>query len=50
MILKYKSLKINNSGGNQYVVQKNRIKSLVPVHTLGENKKEIFDYIRAIWS
>ena len=34
-------VEINNSGGNAFVVQKNRIKSLVPVHTLGENKKEI---------
>jgi len=39
-------IEINNSGGDAYVVQKNRIKSLVPVHTLGENKKQIFDYIR----
>ena len=39
-------VEINNSGGNAFVVQKNRIKSLVPVHTLGENKKEIFDIIR----
>jgi len=39
-------VEINNSGGDAFVVQKNRIKSLVPVHTLGENKKEILDYIR----
>jgi len=39
-------VEINNSGGNAFVVQKNRIKSLVPVHTLGENKREIFDVIR----
>ena len=41
-------VEINNSGGNAFVVQKNRIKSLVPVHTLGENKKEIFD-ISSSW-
>jgi cephalosporin hydroxylase len=39
-------VEINNSGGDAYVVQKNRIKSLVPLHTLGQNKKEIFDVIR----
>jgi hypothetical protein len=39
-------VEINNSGGDAFVVQKNRIKSLVPLHTLGENKKEILDIIR----
>ncbi len=39
-------VEINNSGGDAYVVQKNRIKSLVPVHTLGDNKRAIFDVIR----
>ena len=39
-------VEINNSGGDAYVVQKNRIKSLVPVHILGDNKRAIFDVIR----
>jgi len=39
-------VEINNSGGDAFVVQKNRIKELVPVHTLGANKKEILDNIR----
>ena len=39
-------IEINNSGGDAYVVQKNRIKSLVPVHTLSDNKKTILDIIR----
>ncbi len=39
-------VEINNSGGDAYVVQKNRIKSLVPVHTLGDNKRAILDVIR----
>ena len=38
-------VEINNSGGNAFVVQKNRIKSLVPVHTLGDNKSQIVDII-----
>jgi hypothetical protein len=38
-------IEINNSGGDAYVVQKNRIKSLVQVHTLGENKMPILDII-----
>lgn len=38
-------VEINNSGGNAFVVQKNRIKSLVPVHTLGDNKSQILDII-----
>jgi glycosyltransferase involved in cell wall biosynthesis len=40
-------IEINNSGGDAYVVQKNRIKSLVQVHTLGENKMPILDIINA---
>lgn len=40
-------VEINNSGGNAFVVQKNRIKSLVPVHTLGDNKSQIVDIINA---
>ena len=38
-------VEINNSGGDSFVVQKNRIKSLVPVHTLGDNKMAIIDVI-----
>jgi len=38
-------VEINNSGGNAFVVQKNRIKALVPVHTLGDNRAEIIDII-----
>ena len=38
-------VEINNSGGNAFVVQKNRIKSLVEVHTLGEDKSEIIQII-----
>jgi hypothetical protein len=38
-------VEINNSGGDAFVVQKNRIKSLVPVHTLGDNKSQILDII-----
>jgi predicted O-methyltransferase YrrM len=38
-------VEINNSGGDAFVVQKNRIKSLVTVHTLGDNKSQIVDII-----
>jgi predicted O-methyltransferase YrrM len=38
-------VEINNSGGNAFVVQKNRIKSLVTVHTLDEDKSEIIQII-----
>jgi predicted O-methyltransferase YrrM len=38
-------VEINNSGGNAFVVQKNRIKSLVPVHTLAEDKSRILQII-----
>jgi predicted O-methyltransferase YrrM len=38
-------VEINNSGGNAFVVQKNRIKSLVKVHTLDEDKSEIIQII-----
>jgi hypothetical protein len=38
-------VEINNSGGNAFVVQKNRIKALVPVHTLGDNRAQIIDII-----
>jgi hypothetical protein len=38
-------VEINNSGGDAFVVQKNRIKSLVPVHTLAEDKSRILQII-----
>jgi len=38
-------VEINNSGGNTFVVQKNRIKSLVTIHTLGNDKSEIISII-----
>ena len=38
-------VEINNSGGHAFVVQKNRIKSLVTVHTLGDDKSEILKVI-----
>jgi hypothetical protein len=38
-------VEINNSGGYAFVVQKNRIKSLLKVHTLGEDKSEILKVI-----
>ena len=38
-------VEINNSGGTAFVVQKNRIKSLVPIHTLAEDKSEIINII-----
>jgi glycosyltransferase involved in cell wall biosynthesis len=38
-------VEINNSGGNAFVVQKNRIKSLCIVHTLGDDKSEILNVI-----
>ena len=41
-------VEINNSGGNVFAVQKNRIKALVPVHTLGEDKSEIISIIDRI--
>ena len=39
-------VEINNSGGDAFVVQKNRIKSLSIVHTLGEDKSKILDIIK----
>ncbi len=39
-------VEINNSGGDAYVVQKNRIKSLVPIHTLDIDKSKILDVIK----
>lgn len=38
-------VEINNSGGDAFVVQKNRIKSLATVHTLAEDKSKIIDII-----
>ncbi|MEY4333333.1 MAG: hypothetical protein RLZZ196_2076, partial [Bacteroidota bacterium] len=38
-------VEINNSGGDAFVVQKNRIKELVPVHTLAEDKSQIISII-----
>jgi hypothetical protein len=40
-------VEINNSGGTAFVVQKNRIKALVPVHTLGDNRAQIIDIINS---
>jgi len=39
-------VEINNSGGDAFVVQKNRIKSLAIVHTLGEDKSKVLDIIK----
>jgi hypothetical protein len=39
-------VEINNSGGTAFVVQKNRIKNLVPIHTLGEDRSKILDIIQ----
>jgi predicted O-methyltransferase YrrM len=38
-------VEINNSGGTAFVVQKDRIKSLVPIHTLAEDKSRILQII-----
>jgi hypothetical protein len=39
---------INNSGGNAYVVQKNRIKALVPLHELHSEREKILDIIKKV--
>ena len=39
-------VEINNSGGDAFVVQKNRIKSLAIVHTLAEDKSKVLDIIK----
>ena len=39
-------VEINNSGGDAFVVQKNRIKELAVVHTLGEDKFHILKIIK----
>jgi len=38
-------IEINNRGGDAFVVQKNKIKALVTVHTLSDNKEQIVDII-----
>ena len=38
-------VELNNVGGDAFVVQKNKIKELVPLHTLGSNKEELLDII-----
>ena len=38
-------VEINNSGGDAFVVQKNKIKELVTIHTLGDDKSKILDII-----
>jgi predicted O-methyltransferase YrrM len=38
-------VELNNSGGNAFVVQKNRIKSLAVVHTLADDKSEVLKVI-----
>lgn len=38
-------VEINNSGGDVFVVQKNRIKSLVKLHTLAEDKSKVLKII-----
>jgi len=38
-------VEINNVGGEQFAVQKNKIRTLVPLHTLGNNKEEIISII-----
>jgi hypothetical protein len=40
-----KVVEVRNSGGDAFVVQKNKIKALVPVHTLYENKSDILKVI-----
>lgn len=39
-------VEIHNSGGNAFVVQKNKIQKLVPLHTLGEDKNDILSVIK----
>lgn len=41
-------IEINNSGGDAFVVQKNRIKELAVVHTLGDDKSKILDIINEL--
>ncbi len=38
-------VEINNSGGDAFVVQKNRIKNMCILHTLGQDKSEILNII-----
>ena len=39
-------VEINNVGGEQFAVQKNRIRNSVPLHILGDDKSKILDIIR----
>jgi hypothetical protein len=39
-------VELNNSGGDAFVVQKNRIKSLALVHTLSDDKSKVLDVIK----
>jgi glycosyltransferase involved in cell wall biosynthesis len=41
-------VEINNSGGDAYIVQKNRIKSIVKIYTLGDDKSEILNVINQV--
>ena len=43
--LQIEVVEINNSGGDVFAVQKNKIKALVSVHTLGDDKSKIIDVI-----
>jgi glycosyltransferase involved in cell wall biosynthesis len=38
-------VEINNVGGEEFAVQKNRIRNVVPLHILGEDKSKILDII-----
>lgn len=39
-------VEINNVGGEQFAVQKNKIRNLVPLHILGEDKNDILSVIK----
>ena len=39
-------VEINNVGGEQFAVQKNKIRNLVPLHILGEDKNNILSVIK----
>jgi GR25 family glycosyltransferase involved in LPS biosynthesis len=39
-------VEINNVGGEQFAVQKNKIRNLVPLHILGEDKSQIISVIK----
>lgn len=38
-------VEINNVGGEQFAVQKNRIRNVVPLHVLGDDKSKVLDVI-----